>query len=134
MFQNNKIKHRKLREDLDRAHDDFYEDWMEPNFKPSTNGSQDSKAKEPKLKNRSKFKFADVYERDVISTGSDRKRGKQLSSSSLPRSQSANALLTTSKNEKSWTFKEVNFERFYAWVKNGKLDDLYLVKHLLFED
>lgn len=31
-------------------------------------------------------------------------------------------------------FKEVDFQKFYGWVTNGRLDDLHLAKKLLFGD
>lgn len=60
-------KTRKLRDDLDQAHN-FYEDWMEPDWQPSTAASSTSGFRTAPNKERSKFKFAKEYDRD-LSTG-----------------------------------------------------------------
>ena len=45
--------------------------------------------------------------------------------------------LSSTKLEKLITvkdFKAVDFERYFRWVMNGNMTDLYLVKDMLFDD
>jgi hypothetical protein len=69
MAQKKKIKGKKLRDDLEAAHGAYYEDWLEPDWRASTIGSGSSAPKDPKLKDRSKFKFADDYQRELTTSG-----------------------------------------------------------------
>ena len=35
---------------------------------------------------------------------------------------------------KTWTYKPASLARFYAWVVNGKLDDMHLAEEMLFDN
>ena len=57
-----------VRDDLEAAHG-IYEDWMEPDWRGSTITSSQSEPKDPKFKDRGKFKFASEYEREISTNG-----------------------------------------------------------------
>lgn len=68
MAQKSKPLTKKLRNDLDPAHN-LYEDWLEPDWRGSTVATVLSGPKDAKLKDRSKFKFANEYQRDISNSG-----------------------------------------------------------------
>ncbi|CAD5206554.1 unnamed protein product [Bursaphelenchus okinawaensis] len=112
---------RKLRSGLEEAKG-YYEEWMEPDWK-STITDASSEAQAPALnKNRSKFKFANEYQRDLSTSTNSRANN----------SSAENRLKNQKRRELNW--KPVDFERFYKWVINGTLKDLYKARSLLFDD
>ncbi|KAE9547920.1 hypothetical protein FO519_008868 [Halicephalobus sp. NKZ332] len=96
--------------DLIQNAKEFYEPWMEPDWAPTP--SIASATPPPTLKSRSAFKFHSDYSRQVHSRNS-------------------NASTTI---EKYSNWKPVDFEKFFRWVMNGKMDDIHLVKKILFDD
>lgn len=115
MAQKNKISDKRFRNDLDPAHN-LYEDWLEPDWRGSTVTSNLSGPKDPKLKDRSKFKFADEYQREV-STGYV-VVSVQIGLSTMFRKNSKPSLPSndSKKTDIKGAYKETDFERFYAWV------------------
>jgi hypothetical protein len=68
MAQTNKVPNKKIRDDLDPAHN-LYEDWLEPDWRGSIATAVSSGPKDTKLKDRSKFKFANEYAREISTNG-----------------------------------------------------------------
>ncbi|CAD5209449.1 unnamed protein product [Bursaphelenchus xylophilus] len=116
-------KARKLRSGIEEAKG-LYEEWMEPDWRGSTTAGSNSTTEAVQPKNRSKFKFASEYQRD-LSTASK----SVLNPQTLP---TERRIQNQKSRELNW--KPVDFEKFYRWVTNGTLKDLYKAKSLLFED
>uniref|UniRef100_A0A1I7ZUB1 Uncharacterized protein n=1 Tax=Steinernema glaseri TaxID=37863 RepID=A0A1I7ZUB1_9BILA len=80
----------------------FYEEWMEPEWRPATKAPQPTVEKAP-TEPRSKFRLFEEYQREL-----------------------ASGARSAGRNEAE------EFATFLRWVRNGREDDLHLAEKLLF--